>query len=145
MLPWCRSNACKTQHKHWVETIPWHHLWYPGVAQMCVKHNTNIELRQELGLTHGTLVHSNACKTQCKHWVETTKALSWDNPSASLTVPWAHSNACKTQYKHWVETMPRPHWWYPELAQMRAKHNANNEIRQHLGLTYGTQILLDCV
>ena len=82
MVLWSRSNTCNKQYKHWVETItqphswypddvaqirvkhkkhwvetiPRPHLWYPDVAQMRVKHNTDIELRQSLGLTYGTLM-----------------------------------------------------------------------------------------
>jgi len=56
MVPWCRSNACKTQYKPWVETIPRPHLWYPDVAQAYIKDTTNIQFRQSLGLTYGTLI-----------------------------------------------------------------------------------------
>jgi hypothetical protein len=58
-----------------------------------------------------------------------------DNPSASLMVPWCRSNACKSLYKHSVEIIPRPHLWYPGVAQMLVKHNANIEWRQSLGGT----------
>ena len=55
MVHSCRSNTCKTQYKHGVETMPRPHRCCTHVAQMRVKHNANIELRQCLGLTDGTL------------------------------------------------------------------------------------------
>ena len=76
----------KHNTKHWVETIPQPHLWYPEVAQIQVKHTANIEL---------------------------------DNPSASLMVPWCRSIACKTQYEHWVETIPRPHLCYSLQSRLQ--------------------------
>jgi len=94
MVPWCRSNAyVKAQCKLWVETMPRPRLWYPDVAQMDVKHNTTIKLRQSLGGTYDTLM-----SLRCVY--NTMQALSWDNPSASLMVPWRRSDACRTQ------------WWY---------------------------------
>ena len=54
-------------------------------------------------------------------------------------------NACKTQYKHWGQTIPRPPLWYPDVAKMHVKHNTNIELRQSLGLTYGTLMSLKCV
>ena len=63
--------VCKTQYKLWVETMPRPRLWYPDVAQMDVKHNATIKLRQSLGGTYDTWCRSDACTTQCKHWVET--------------------------------------------------------------------------
>ena len=89
MVPWCwdnpwaslmeamwRSNAYKTQYKHWVEAIPRPHLWCPGVAQMSVKHNTSIEPRQKISASLMVpWCRSNVCKTQYKHWVETVSTL----------------------------------------------------------------------
>ena len=36
-------------------TIPRHDLWYPDVASMRVKRNTNVDFIPSLGITYGTL------------------------------------------------------------------------------------------
>jgi len=99
--------------------LPLPHWWYPGFAQPRVKHNTNIKSRQSLSLTYGTLT-----QMRVKH----NTNIELDNPSASLMVPWCCSTARKTQYKHWVEPILQPDLWYPEVAQMRVKHNTHIEL-----------------
>jgi len=113
MAPWCHSNACPAQYRHWVETVPRLHLWYPDVAQVHVERNTTL-LRQSPGLTYDILA-------SLKCMQNAIQTLSWDNPAASFMVPWCRSTACKTQCTRWVETIPRPHWWYHYVAQMRVK------------------------
>ena len=121
-----------TQYKH---SRP--HPWYSDVAQIHAKHDTYIEARQSLGLTYGPLM-SVKCM---QHTIQT---LSWDNPSASPLVHWCRSNECKTHYKLWVETIPRPRLWYPDVAQMRAKHDANIDLRQCSSLTHSPPMSLRC-
>ena len=67
MVPWCRSTACKTEYKHCVETTLQPHLWYPEVAQMHVKHKTNVELDNPTASLMVPWCRSIACKTQYKH------------------------------------------------------------------------------
>ena len=138
VVPWCRLNACKTQHKRWMYTIPRHHLCYPGVASMRVTHNTNVEIIPSLGITYGTLI-----LPQCMQ--NTIQTLSLYHPSASLMVPWCRLYACKTQYKCWVYTIPRHHSWYPDVASMHVKHNTHVEFIQSLGITYGTLMSPQCI
>jgi len=98
---------------------------------MSVKH----ELKQYLGFTYGTLALLG-----CVHNVLQT--LSWDNPWASVMVSWRRSDGKHTVHKHWAETIPRPHWCYPGVAQMLpvVKRNTNIELRQSLGIIYGTLV-----
>ncbi len=48
---WCCLNACKTQYKHWIHTIPRHESWCPEVASTRVERHANVDVIQSLGIT----------------------------------------------------------------------------------------------
>ena len=138
MVPWCRLNECKTQCTRWMYTIPRHQSWYPDVASMRVKHNTNLECIPSLGINHGILM-----SPQCMQ--NTIHTLKLYHPSASIMVPWCRLNAYKTQYKGWIYTIPRHQSWYPDVVSMRVQHNTNIELIQALGINHGTPMSPQCV
>jgi len=105
MVAWCRSNACTTLYKHWVETIPEPHLGCPGVTQLHVKQNTKIELRQSLGLTYGNPVSLNcvhsATQTLVTHGTPEGAQMNVKrSTNTELRQSLGFSIASNTQYKH---------------------------------------------
>jgi len=120
-VPWDRVKACKTQYKCCIDSIPWHHLWYPDVTSMRVKCGTNVELIPSLAVTSGTLMSP-------QHVQNTIQTLTeYHHPSPSLITPWRRLNVCETQCKCWMYTTPRHQSWHLGVASTREKHHTHVE------------------
>jgi len=137
-IPWCRLNACKTQYKCVIYTIPRHPSGYPDVASMHVARNKHVEFISSLGIHPDTLM-SPLCVQNAIHM------LKWYHPSASMRTPWCRLNVCKTQCKCWFYTIPRHPSSYPDVASMHATHNTNVEFTPSFVIHPDTLMPSQCV